>query len=159
MEIKEKVIRIVEIFKALGDPVRLKIIRILASKMEDKLCVNDLVEKFGISQPAVSQHLKILKTIGILNSVKEGYKVYYSINADSLMKYKHSIDILFEVFSAIGTVGMSTGITRNLNIISRIIIIFLMYCGRIGSLTFALSIGSNKKTVPVTQPTEKITIG
>lgn len=68
-------------------------------------------------------------------------------------------DILFEVFSAIGTVGMSTGITRDLNMLSRIIIIFLMFCGRVGSLSFALSIGSNKKTVPVTQPVEQITIG
>lgn len=68
-------------------------------------------------------------------------------------------DISFEVLSAIGTVGMSTGITRDLNNVSRIVIIFLMFCGRVGSLSFALSIGSNKKTVPVTQPIEHITIG
>ncbi|MFA9378169.1 MAG: TrkH family potassium uptake protein [Lachnotalea sp.] len=68
-------------------------------------------------------------------------------------------DVLFEVISAIGTVGMSTGITRDLNTLSRIIIIFLMYCGRVGSLSFALSIGSNKKTIPVSQPVEHITIG
>jgi trk system potassium uptake protein TrkH len=69
------------------------------------------------------------------------------------------IDILFEVLSAIGTVGMSTGITRDLNEVSRFIIIFLMFCGRVGSLSFALSIGRNKQTVPVAQPIEHITIG
>lgn len=69
------------------------------------------------------------------------------------------LDIMFEVFSAIGTVGMSTGITRDLTTVSRIIIIFLMYCGRVGSLSFALSLGANKKTVPVGQPVEQITIG
>lgn len=68
-------------------------------------------------------------------------------------------DISFEILSAIGTVGMSTGITRDLNTVSRIVIIFLMFCGRVGSLSFALSIGSNKKTIPVAQPIEHITIG
>lgn len=68
-------------------------------------------------------------------------------------------DVLFEVFSAIGTVGMSTGITRELNMIPQIAIIFLMYCGRIGSLSFALSFMERKKTASVQLPVGKITIG
>lgn len=48
-------------------------------------------------------------------------------------------DVLFEVYSAISTVGMTTGITRDLNTVGRIIIIIMMYCGRIGSMTFVLS--------------------
>lgn len=68
-------------------------------------------------------------------------------------------DILFEVFSAIGTVGMSTGITRALGIPARIAIIFLMYCGRIGSLSFALSFNQKRKIAPVQQPVENINIG
>lgn len=68
-------------------------------------------------------------------------------------------DVMFEVFSAMGTVGMSTGITRELTTASKIVIIFLMYCGRIGSLSFALSLRGHKKTPPVVQPTEQITIG
>lgn len=68
-------------------------------------------------------------------------------------------DILFEVYSAIGTVGMSTGVTRDLNLVSRIIIILLMYCGRIGSMSFALSFTERKKVAPVQLPTEKIMIG
>lgn len=68
-------------------------------------------------------------------------------------------DVLFEVFSAIGTVGMSTGITRDLTAISRVIIIILMYCGRIGSMTFALSFTERKKVAPVQLPAEKIIIG
>lgn len=68
-------------------------------------------------------------------------------------------DVAFEVLSAIGTVGMSTGITRELNEVSRIVIIFLMYCGRIGSLSFALSFRGHKQAAPVTQPVEQITIG
>lgn len=69
------------------------------------------------------------------------------------------LDLLFETFSAIGTVGMSTGLTRDLNEISRVLIIFLMYCGRVGSLSFATALAGQKKTVPVRDAVEKITIG
>lgn len=68
-------------------------------------------------------------------------------------------DTLFEVFSAIGTVGMSTGITRDLNVLSRIVIILLMYTGRIGSMTFALAFTERRAPVPLTVPSEKITVG
>lgn len=68
-------------------------------------------------------------------------------------------DALFEVVSAIGTVGMSTGLTRELGTVSKIIIIFLMYCGRIGSMTFALSLRGHKAVAPVREPVEQITIG
>ncbi len=69
------------------------------------------------------------------------------------------IDIVFEVFSAIGTVGMTTGITRELNIISQFVIVLLMYCGRIGSMTFAMSFIEKRKNAPVKLPIEKITVG
>lgn len=68
-------------------------------------------------------------------------------------------DIMLEVFSAIGTVGLSSGITRDMTTISRIILIALMYCGRIGSMSFALSFTDRKKVAPVQLPTEKIMIG
>ena len=68
-------------------------------------------------------------------------------------------DVLLEVFSAIGTVGMSSGITRGMGTASRFILIVLMYCGRIGSMTFALSFTERKKVAPVQLPAEKIIIG
>lgn len=68
-------------------------------------------------------------------------------------------DISMEVFSAIGTVGISTGITRDLSLASQCLLVFLMYCGRIGSMSFALSFTEKKRTPPVQLPTEKITIG
>ena len=68
-------------------------------------------------------------------------------------------DILFETFSAIGTVGMTTGITRALHPVSRCIIILLMYCGRIGSLSFALAFVQSKRKPHVQQPAEAINIG
>ena len=55
------------------------------------------------------------------------------------------LDVLFETASAIGTAGMTTGITRSLNPLSRLALIFLMYCGRVGSLSFALSFTQHKR--------------
>ena len=69
------------------------------------------------------------------------------------------MDVLFESFSASGTVGMTTGITRDLNSWSRLVIAFLMYCGRVGSLSFALSFTQHKKVARVQQPVGRITIG
>lgn len=68
-------------------------------------------------------------------------------------------DVLLEVFSAINTVGMSTGITRDLNTLSRLIIIILMYCGRLGSLSFALVFAQKKTTDSIRLPQEKIIVG
>ena len=68
-------------------------------------------------------------------------------------------DVLFEVYSAIGTVGMSTGITRELTDASRIIISLLMYCGRVGSMTFALAFTERKSAAHISLPEEKITVG
>ena len=68
-------------------------------------------------------------------------------------------DIIFEVTSALGTVGMTTGITRDLVAASRIVIIFLMYCGRVGSVSFALALMEPHTAPPVKNPKEKITIG
>lgn len=68
-------------------------------------------------------------------------------------------DIFMEVFSAIGTVGISTGITRDVSVMSKYMLIFLMYCGRIGSMSFALSFTERKHNAKVKLPVERITIG
>ncbi|MBQ3163801.1 MAG: Trk family potassium uptake protein [Lachnospiraceae bacterium] len=68
-------------------------------------------------------------------------------------------DVMFEVLSAINTVGMTTGITRELNVIARILIMILMYCGRLGSLSFALVFAQKNTTDSVRQPQEKIIVG
>ena len=68
-------------------------------------------------------------------------------------------DVMFEVFSAMGTVGMSAGITRDVCMASRMVLVFLMFCGRIGSLTFALSLKGHRHEAPIRKPVEEITIG
>lgn len=68
-------------------------------------------------------------------------------------------DIFMEVFSAIGTVGISTGITRDVTTVSKYLLILLMYSGRIGSMSFALSFTEKKQSSLVKLPIERITIG
>ena len=67
-------------------------------------------------------------------------------------------DVAFETLSAIGTVGLSTGITRELNALSRAIIILLMYSGRVGSLTLIMAVMTGRKP-RLRNPEEKIIIG
>ena len=99
MELKKNiVIEMSEVFKALGDPTRLRIIRMLASKMESDLSVSDMANKLGITQPAASQHIKVLKNIGILESNRDGYYIYYDLNVDVLKEYKENIDSLLHEF-------------------------------------------------------------
>jgi len=65
----------------------------------------------------------------------------------------------FEVVSAIGTVGLSMGITSALSAASKLILIFLMYSGRIGGLSLVLTLAEKKNKVHLDRPTEKIVIG
>ena len=85
-----------EIFKALSDPTRLKIIRLLSSK-KPVLCVGALAHQLGISQPAVSQHLRVLKNAGILKAHRIGLHVHYVFNPSMLHEHKEMIDALFHV--------------------------------------------------------------
>lgn len=99
--------------------------------------------------------IKRASTIFIINlTLALGASVYIMASQQLPMS-----DVLFETFSAIGTVGMTTGITRALTPMSRLTIIFLMYCGRVGSLSFALSFTQHKRVAHVQQPVERITIG
>lgn len=68
-------------------------------------------------------------------------------------------DVLFEIFSAISTVGMTTGITRQLSLISECIVMVLMFCGRVGSISFALALLEKKEQPCIRYPTESITVG
>ena len=67
-------------------------------------------------------------------------------------------DALFEVFSAMSTVGLSTGITRDLVPFNRVILIIMMYCGRIGSLSMMMAL-AERQAPRVKDPVEHITIG
>jgi trk system potassium uptake protein TrkH len=69
------------------------------------------------------------------------------------------IEIMFEVFSAIGTVGLTLGITPLLNTFSKVIITLLMYGGKVGVLSIAAVLAEKKEPSPLSRPFEKIVIG
>jgi DNA-binding transcriptional ArsR family regulator len=71
-----------EIFRALGDPARLKVVCMLAEAGE--MCVCKIVEELDMGQPAVSHHLARLRYSGILRARKQGQWVYYSLNLRTL---------------------------------------------------------------------------
>ncbi len=73
-------------FKALGDPARIRILEFLwrpeaeCCSFEDKVCACDMETVLGLSQPAVSHHMKILVQAGLVLSEKDGRWVYYRLN-------------------------------------------------------------------------------
>jgi ArsR family transcriptional regulator, arsenate/arsenite/antimonite-responsive transcriptional repressor len=88
--------KLIDVFKALGDPTRFTIIRLLAANIVQSLSVTELAERIGITQQAASQHLKILKNIGILKQMKKGYYVYYYIDKKALHKINDDINEIFK---------------------------------------------------------------
>lgn len=75
-----------KLFKALGDNNRLEILNLLSS---GEKCACDLLEYIKLSQPALSHHMKILEEARIVNSVKRGKWVFYSINKESLVNIRN----------------------------------------------------------------------
>ena len=85
-----------EIFKIFSNYNRLKIMNILAEHPNKEVTVNEISEKIKMTQPATSQHLKILKKSKIVKSNKKGNNVYYEINIETITHKKEYIDSLFQ---------------------------------------------------------------
>jgi len=73
---------IAPMFKALGDPVRLRLMSLIASV--DEACVCDLTGAFDVSGPTISHHLKVLRGAGLIDSERRGTWVYYWARADAM---------------------------------------------------------------------------
>ena len=69
------------------------------------------------------------------------------------------LDLMFEAFSAIGTVGMTTGLTRDLGTLGQIFIMILMFLGRVGSMSFAFSFYERKPVPKVQLPEVEVPVG
>jgi DNA-binding transcriptional ArsR family regulator/flavodoxin len=82
-------------FKALGDLTRLQIIYLLSTDESGTLGVSELAARLGISQPAVSQHLKTLKTEGIVESRRDGFYVYYTVNRERVVQFRENFERMY----------------------------------------------------------------
>jgi ArsR family transcriptional regulator, arsenate/arsenite/antimonite-responsive transcriptional repressor len=75
--------RIVTVFRALGDPTRLEIFRLIAAQ-SDPLCVCDVVSQFEVTQPTISHHLKVLREAGLVTVSRSGTWAYYAADPRGL---------------------------------------------------------------------------
>lgn len=93
--------RLVRVYRALGDGTRLRLVALLAGlDAGDALCVNALVAKLGVSQPAVSQHLAVLRAADLVIGERRGYRVHYRLNPDALAAYRRrALALLGEEFA------------------------------------------------------------
>jgi ArsR family transcriptional regulator, arsenate/arsenite/antimonite-responsive transcriptional repressor len=74
---EEAAVDIARMFKALSDPVRLRLLSLIASHEGGEACVCDLTGPFDVSQPTISHHLKVLREAGLVGSERRGTWVYY----------------------------------------------------------------------------------
>src|SRR5213080_4362616 len=71
-------------FKAVGDPVRLRLLSMIASARAGEVCVNDLTGEFELSGPTISHHLKVLREAGLVDSDRRGTWIYYRVRSGVL---------------------------------------------------------------------------
>jgi len=77
--------RVAPLLKALADPVRLRLLSLVASHAGGEACVCDLTDAFDLSQPTISHHLKVLHDMGLLDRSKRGVWVYYQVREEALV--------------------------------------------------------------------------
>ena len=71
-------------FKALGDPVRMRLLSLIASHAGGEACVCDLTDVFDLTGPTISHHLKVLREAGLISGERRGTWVYYRIEPAAL---------------------------------------------------------------------------
>jgi ArsR family transcriptional regulator, arsenate/arsenite/antimonite-responsive transcriptional repressor len=76
--------QVAPLLKALADPVRLRLMSLVACHPGGEACVCDLNDAFDLSQPTISHHLKVLHDAGLLDRDKRGVWVYYRVRAEAL---------------------------------------------------------------------------
>jgi len=80
--------------KVLSVGTRVRIVQLLKGRA---LCVNALAHRLGVTQSAVSQHLRVLREAGLVIDEKRGYYVHYRLNGETFSKWKESINHALEV--------------------------------------------------------------
>ena len=74
------------LFKALGDPVRLRLLSLIACHDGNEACVCDLTGAFDLSAPTISHHLKVLRQAGLITSERRGTWIYYRISPEVIAR-------------------------------------------------------------------------
>ncbi|MFC4946196.1 ArsR/SmtB family transcription factor [Pseudonocardia sp. GCM10023141] len=77
-------VELARLFKAMGDPVRLRLMSLIASHEGGEACVCDLTDVFDLSGPTISHHLKVLREAGLIAGERRGTWIYYRVLPDAL---------------------------------------------------------------------------
>jgi len=85
--------RLVALHRALGDATRFEIFRLIAAQ-PGPVCVCDVVDRFDLTQPTISHHLRILRDAGLVRVSRRGVWAYYAVNAEGLEMLRRSLDRL-----------------------------------------------------------------
>jgi ArsR family transcriptional regulator len=80
----EQAEQVAPLLKALADPVRLRLMSLIASSASGEACVCDLGDAFDLTQATISHHLKVLHSAGLLDRDKRGVWVYYAVRPEAL---------------------------------------------------------------------------
>jgi ArsR family transcriptional regulator, arsenate/arsenite/antimonite-responsive transcriptional repressor len=80
----EQAVQIAPLLKALADPVRLRLLSLVASHEGGEACICELNDAFDLSQPTISHHMKVLYDTGLVSRDKRGVWVYYQIRPQAL---------------------------------------------------------------------------
>ncbi|MFY1637290.1 ArsR/SmtB family transcription factor [Solwaraspora sp. WMMB335] len=91
-------------FKALGDPVRLRLLSLIASRAGGEVCVCDLTDAFTVTGPTISHHLKVLREVGLIDCQRRGTWVYYWIVPDRLAALSRLLDVPVGAAAAAGSI-------------------------------------------------------
>ena len=76
-------------FKALGDETRLQLVALLTQQEPGQaLCVGRLARELGVTDSAVSQHLRVLKDLGLVHAQRRGYRLHYFLDSERLASYQ-----------------------------------------------------------------------
>jgi ArsR family transcriptional regulator len=78
-----------EKFKALGDPVRLRLMTLVATHPDGEVCVCEMTSHFQVTMATISYHLKVLRTAGLIMGDRRGTWVYYRATPDALHRLAH----------------------------------------------------------------------
>jgi ArsR family transcriptional regulator len=89
-------------FKALGDPVRLRLLSMIASAGGGEVCVCDLTGEFSLTGPTISHHLKVLREAGLVDSDRRGTWVYYRLVPAALALLAGLLDVTGVPVGAVG---------------------------------------------------------
>ena len=85
--------RLAESFKVVADPIRLRLLSLIAAAPDGEVCACELVEPIGRSQPTVSHYLKVLREAGLLRSEKRGSWVYYAVVPERLAVLRDALSL------------------------------------------------------------------